>query len=279
MKCYIYFIINQVNGLRYVGQTTNFNRRKNEHIRNLEEHKHVNSKLQAAWNKYGKENFIFEKITYDNITKEELNNQEIYYIEKFDTYNNGYNLTIGGDGGETRNKLSFDQYCFAFFGNRKYDGMTNRTGKYLGVDSACIAAIRNEKSYNTFMQKALALSIEEQEAYIEDFEKIMDIKANPPWTVSKTPDKEITFIIMCLVSTYGRGIEAAVLKKFGLSKGFVFHLMTGKGRESVKQKYASLSQLEIEKIGEKYFIEWDIQNYSNCKIKKQYTNLLTKYKS
>ena len=32
MKAYIYFIINKITGERYVGQTTNFVRRKNEHL-------------------------------------------------------------------------------------------------------------------------------------------------------------------------------------------------------------------------------------------------------
>lgn len=49
--------------------------------------------------KYGREIFLRE-ILVDNIMNlEELNLLEIEYIEKFDTFNNGYNLTPGGDGG------------------------------------------------------------------------------------------------------------------------------------------------------------------------------------
>lgn len=36
----------------------------------------------------------------DNIlTVEEANAKEMYYINKFDSYKNGYNSTLGGDSG------------------------------------------------------------------------------------------------------------------------------------------------------------------------------------
>jgi group I intron endonuclease len=51
--------------------------------------------------KYGKE--IFTKIILENniIDDNILLEKEIFYIEKYNTFNNGYNLTKGGDGGGT----------------------------------------------------------------------------------------------------------------------------------------------------------------------------------
>lgn len=277
MKAYIYFIINKITGERYVGQTTNFVRRKNEHLSQLKDKTHINKKLQNAWNKYGENNFIVEKIQYDNISKEELNNEEIKYIKQYDSYNNGYNLTIGGDGGDTRSKLNFEQFCFAYFGNKKYNGMTNRTGKYLGVDSSCIASIKNEKSYDLFRQQAKELSIEEQNNYIERFEKELDIINNPPWVKRKTLDEQTTYEILCVVSTYGRGIERTILNHFDLTKGFVYHLMIGNGRQSIKNKYKNTSKEERQKIGREKFNEWQLQSYSKIKIKEEYKDLFLHY--
>lgn len=277
MKAYIYFIINKITGERYVGQTTNFVRRKNEHLSQLKDKTHINKKLQNAWNKYGENNFIVEKIQYDNISKEELNNEEIKYIKQYDSYNNGYNLTIGGDGGDTRSKLNFEQFCFAYFGNKKYDGMTNRTGKYLGVDSSCIASIKNEKSYDSFRQQAKELSIEEQNNYIEKFEKELDIVNNPPWIKRKTLDEQTTYEILCVVSTYGRGIERTILNHFDLTKGFVYHLMIGNGRQSIKNKYKNTSKEERQKIGREKFNEWQLQSYSKIRIKEEYKDLFLHY--
>ena len=278
MKGYIYFIINNITGQRYVGQSINFSKRKNDHLLKLKENRHINPKLQNAYNKYGLENFSFQKITYDDITKEELNEQEIYYIKKYDSINNGYNIAPGGTGGEIRNKLDFEDFCFAYFGNLKYKGMTRRTGEYLGVDSACIASIVRKESYKTYRDQAEKLSEEEKQKYIKDFEEKLDILNDKPWIVQKTLDSDTTFKIMCVVSTYGRGIETTILKKFNLSKGFIFHLMTGNGRQEIKDKYSLLTREEIEEIGDKYFGEWQLQTYTKITLKRVYTNLIEKYK-
>lgn len=277
MKCYIYFIINKINNKRYVGQTTNYSRRRSEHFLKLKENRHPNIKLQNAWNKYGENNFVTEKITYENLTKEELDEAEKYYIQYYNSKNNGYNMTLGGTGGDTKSKLSFEDFCFAYFGNKKYDGLTTRTSKYLNVDSSCISAIKRDKSYDNFRQKALELPKEEKEKYISIFEEKMQIKENKPWIKQKTLNEEDTFNIMCTVSTYGRGIESAILKHFSLSKGFVFHLMTGKGRQEIKNKYKNISREERIKIGRRYFQEWELQKYSKSKIKEDYKDLFIHY--
>lgn len=277
MKCYIYFIVNKTNGQRYVGQTTNFSRRKNEHFSALQNNSHPNNKLQSAYNKYGEESFQITKITYEDITKKELDEQEIYYIKKYNSFHNGYNLTEGGTGGDLRSKLDFDQFCFAYFGNKKYDGMTNKTGKYLKVDSSCIATIKREESYDKFRERALALSEEEKNNWLKKFEDCFNLKEEKPWTVQKTPEDELTFQIMCVVSTYKRGIEGAVLKKLGLSKGFVFHLMTGKGRQHIIKRYKETPKEKIQEIGRKYFTEWDLQQYTKIKLKEEFTDLIIKY--
>ena len=46
--------------------------------------------------KYGIENFIVEELC--ECANEELSSYEIQYIEKYNTYSNGYNATKGGDG-------------------------------------------------------------------------------------------------------------------------------------------------------------------------------------
>ena len=277
MKAYIYFIINKITGERYVGQTTNFARRKNEHLSQLKENIHPNKKLQSAWNKYKESNFVITKIQYDDISKEELNYEEIRYIKQYNSFDNGYNLTLGGDGGDTRSKLNFEQFCFAYFGNKKYKGMTARTGKYLGVDSSCISSIKNEKSYDSFRQKAKKLTIEEQNNYIVDFEKKLNIANKPPWTKRETLDNQTSYEILCVVSTYGSRIEKAVLSYFNLTKGFVYHLITGKGRQEIKIKYRDSSKEERQKIGREKFKEWQLQSFSKIKIKEEYKDLFSHY--
>jgi group I intron endonuclease len=56
----IYQIKNLINNKIYIGSSYNINARMGQHFSNLKHNKHANPKLQAAYNKYGKENFIFK---------------------------------------------------------------------------------------------------------------------------------------------------------------------------------------------------------------------------
>ena len=100
MKGYVYKFTSPSNKV-YIGITNDIRRRYAEHKRLSEQI--INRKFYIALRKYGFENFSFEVLErYDVKTKEELydvlNEREMYYIEKYDSFNNGYNLTKGGDG-------------------------------------------------------------------------------------------------------------------------------------------------------------------------------------
>ena len=100
----IYSITNKINGKMYIGQTINdFEKRWGEHKRELRKNIHCNDKLQRAWNKYGEESFEFEVVHIcDEL--DNLNRLEVYYIYKYNSFNDGYNLTVGGDGVEGCNE-------------------------------------------------------------------------------------------------------------------------------------------------------------------------------
>lgn len=63
-KCGIYQIRNLINNKVYIGQSVNVMPRRNKHFFSLRHRNHTNPHLQAAFNKYGKENFIFEILLY-----------------------------------------------------------------------------------------------------------------------------------------------------------------------------------------------------------------------
>lgn len=95
MGC-IYKITNLVNGKVYIGKTIyDCEKRFRQHLQ--EAKKHTHRKLYNAINKYGQENFIVETlIEADNSKLDEL---EQYYIDQYDSFRTGYNMTMGGDGG------------------------------------------------------------------------------------------------------------------------------------------------------------------------------------
>ena len=101
----IYKIINNVNNKIYIGKTSrNLNIRWQEHLREAKNTNH-NIALYNAIRKYGESNFTCE-IVEDNVPLDILNERESYYIALYDSKNNGYNETNGGDGGRTSSKLT-----------------------------------------------------------------------------------------------------------------------------------------------------------------------------
>ena len=93
----------------YVGQTIDPERRFKQHINDVI-NKKDNNIFHRALRKYGLENWVY-CVLEDNVLKENLNLKEIEWIEYYDSFYNGYNLTTGGDTNyivseEYRRKLS-----------------------------------------------------------------------------------------------------------------------------------------------------------------------------
>ena len=94
----IIYLFSFPNGKHYVGRTKNsLMQRSAEHKTRIGKKQHP---LYHAFEKYGWENVIKEVIdTAEN--QDELILKELFYINKYNSYNNGYNLTlnteVGGD--------------------------------------------------------------------------------------------------------------------------------------------------------------------------------------
>lgn len=159
MKGFIYKITNKVNGKSYIGQT----RYTVEFRWRQHQHKKDNCYFHNAIHKYGVENFIVE--TIEECDVEDLNSREIFYIAKYDTFNNGYNLTIGGDGNR---RLLLDE---------KYDEIkslylsgfsSNKIATLYNVDKASIVKILKGLGVKIRSNK-LNINAQELQELIEDY--------------------------------------------------------------------------------------------------------------
>ena len=96
MKGYIYIIKNTKNEKVYIGQTIKTaEKRFKDHIE-ASKNKMNDTKLYRAIRKYGAKNFYCEPI--EKVPFEKLNEREKYWIKYYDSYNSGYNMTLGGEG-------------------------------------------------------------------------------------------------------------------------------------------------------------------------------------
>jgi group I intron endonuclease len=98
-KFLVYEIKNNINGKTYVGQYSGLS---------FEKYFGSGKLIKLAIKKYGLENFS-KTILEECSNKDELNEKEIFWIDKLKTIENGYNLTEGGTGGDLSEFIKYDE--------------------------------------------------------------------------------------------------------------------------------------------------------------------------
>lgn len=111
-KYVIYKASNKINGKMYIGKTYNLEKRKREHFRDIDNE----LPFHRALKKYGIKNFTWEVI---DIAENDIKarEKETSWIKKLNTCiharnSNGYNITLGGEGGVSWNSRPVVQFTF-----------------------------------------------------------------------------------------------------------------------------------------------------------------------
>ena len=110
MSCGIYKITNIINNKCYIGQSVQIERRWQWHKNNYnnKNERTYDNHFYRSIRKYGIENFKFEII--EECQEDELDEREMHWIAHYDSFNNGYNSTIGGAGALHVNRDEFKEY-------------------------------------------------------------------------------------------------------------------------------------------------------------------------
>ena len=138
---YIYKIENQINHKVYIGQTIkSLNKRFNQHKNNYTKPYFSQIHLYRAFKKYGIANFSFEKI--ERVNDENLDEREKYWIAYYNSYENGYNSTLGGRDIELY-KWDYEQI------KKLYDEYRSarKVAKIIGCDHSTIDNIINKMNW------------------------------------------------------------------------------------------------------------------------------------
>lgn len=120
----IYKITNKTNNKVYIGQTArSINERFGEHLRDAF-NRGSEQPLYRAIRKYGKDNFEVELVESCHVSQ--IAEREAYWVEQYDSYNSGYNATLGGDGKPVRNYQEVsDDFMKSNMSMRKYSQENN----------------------------------------------------------------------------------------------------------------------------------------------------------
>lgn len=135
---YIYKITNRINKKVYIGKTyTSVEQRWKEHLRDYNKTRCEKRPLYSAMNKYGIENFSIEQIEETSSPEE----REKYWIEKYGSFHNGYNATLGGDG---KSYIDYDLVVAT------YNILQNQkdVAEKLNIDKKTVHKILKEKEVN-----------------------------------------------------------------------------------------------------------------------------------
>lgn len=99
--CGLYQIVNVHTGKRYIGSSSALKKRLYDHIYHLRNNKHHCIHLQRAWNKYGKDNFIFKILVYTSLSEQLPTEQRL--LESKEEF---YNISIDATAPMKGRKLS-----------------------------------------------------------------------------------------------------------------------------------------------------------------------------
>lgn len=104
----IYNIRNLINNKLYIGSSININRRWSEHKNKLKYNRHPGVYLQRSYDKYGKENFIYEVIEYIEDNSKLLEREQIWLDLLKPEYNT---CKIAGNILGTKRSEEYKQKC------------------------------------------------------------------------------------------------------------------------------------------------------------------------
>lgn len=114
-------------GRCYVGFDSRWPRRKTAHLQKafIENEGNYNTHFHRAIRKYGRENFTWEILYQSNDLEHTLNKMEPHFIQEYNSFGNGFNMTKGGEGRlgsvmtEEHKRMLIDMHKNASFEMRK----------------------------------------------------------------------------------------------------------------------------------------------------------------
>lgn len=180
----IYIIKNNFNDKVYIGQTIqSLKLRWQEHCRKGSSKNEQNMRIKKAIHKYGKENFTIKELEICDV--KDLDIREIYYINFYNSYKNGYNSTLGGKSGTKPLKLSNieQQNCIELY---KLGFSLRSIAKEFNVDKATIKHIIEINNENLRKSRTYKFSINERLQILEDLKYLSRKEIIEKWKISKS---------------------------------------------------------------------------------------------
>lgn len=247
MFYYIYSIVNKKNGKRYIGYTNDLDRRLYDHFKDLQLGKHPNKKMQKEFTDNDFEIEILE--AFRKISVQEIARREKYWIKKYDSYNNGYNQTTGGE--ISTKKVKKDEKFDMIFILRYYPNSSPIVQKIFEASESAVLRLKNRQTYLNIQNEVDTLSeekIEEIKQKMEEKYQISEKLENHKRNVTQKArqlDKETIFQIIAARNNL-KGVGGIIERKLGLAAQHTSRIKNGERYKDYYAEYQTLSDDEKE---------------------------------
>lgn len=140
-------------------------------------------RIKRAILKYGKENFDIREL--ERCRVEDLDEREIYYIDLYNSFNNGYNSTRGGRSGVKPLKLDTNQQN-SYIDLYRAGFSFRDIGKEFGIDKATIKHIIKINNIPLRSTRTYKLCQEDRLKIIEESSYMSRKELMNRWNISKS---------------------------------------------------------------------------------------------
>lgn len=269
MKGYLYTITNKITGKQYVGKTYHLKHRWEEHLSDLRNNKHHSTKLQRSYNKHGENNFKFEYQIVEIHSPEELSLLEIKTIEEKDTYYNGYNETLGGDGNKT--KFSYEMSVLLYNILKQYNGVDRAIARKMECDASCLKSIRD----NGVLYEGADFNTEDFNN-LKNFLNLDDanlIENYVPHNLKKLTEEQC-FDILTIIK-FQKGYDKILCEIYSIDSKLIYRLRNDLIYKDVCFKYNSLPEEDKEELFLKNKKRFNLDDIASQRQRKGVKNSLT----
>lgn len=255
MVGYVYRITNIQTQKSYIGITEDFERRKRKHIKELKNNIHHSSKLQNAWNYWGENNFEWTVREVQINQYDDLYDIEIKEIEKYNSYNDGYNCNSGGRISDWKQKVKDEDIVKFLCIQWKYGDGYGKTCEQIfgwskGTASAAKRKVRfidanilfeklteeekNQIATNTFEQYEISKKALKRQLTQGGCEKAYQLT-----------QEDFNFVFSAQLLGYG---YTSVANYLGIKPATVKDWFNGRSRKKEKEQFNKLSDEEKNRL-------------------------------
>ena len=268
MQAYIYHLKNIITDKEYIGCAINFETRLEKHLSHLRLGKHHSWKLQQAYKDYGWESFTTSFIIVSCKDLNELYKYEIKEIAKYNSYYDGYNCSLGGEGHKT--VFTYDESVLIYQICQRYEGVYRQMARYFHCDASVFSSIAKNSIYDEEIYDEYLL-----DKLINDIGlSVENLKENYIKHNNRKLNRQQCYEYIAVISNV-KNSEKIMSRQFNIASITAKRILDGKAYQDYYLDFLKLSDEEKVKILEETLSKYNVYEILASYKRKGVKNPLT----